>query len=252
VLVATLVPALATTALNRTTQTADLGRQGPSLSGSVFARVAGPHVDQIRGLVPPEVAAAMPPVGATRWEVRNALVEAGGDAYLAEAVKATLDCCAKSVVLESTRDVARGIGGPYQIAFDWMTESNSSANWDFTRMEQHRPDASRAVMAWSVVSALVLLLASVAAVVEARRRRDDPGLANVTAILIGACVVVATFFGLITSSVPNPRYTLISQVVAWALPMGVLFVHARSRRGHGDSDGDGTDQDDEAVATVPV
>lgn len=226
-----VVPGLATTALNRTTQTADLGRAQPSAMSSLFGRVAGPHVDQIRDLVPPEVAAVYPPAGASRWEIAAALSEAGGDAYLLEGVRAALDCCAKAVAYESTRDVAHGVGGPYQIAYDWVTSSNSSANWDFTRMAQHRPDASAAVMAWSVATALVLALASVAAVVEVRRRRDDPAIAGVTLVLVGSCVVVATFFGLITSSVPNPRYTLISQAVAWVLPLGILLGPARTARG---------------------
>lgn len=247
VLVGFLVPALTTTALNRTTQTADLGRAQPSLGASVFGRIAGPHIDEIRDELPPDVAAAMPPLGASRWEAAAALAAAGGDRYLLEAVRTTLECCGAAVAYESTRDVARGIGGPYQIAFDWVTSSNSSANWDFTRMEQHRPDATRAVMAWSVASALVLLLASVAAVVEARRRRDDPGLAAVTMILVGGCVVVAAFFGLITSSVPNPRYTLISQAVAWALPMGVLFVTARVAR---PAEPEAPSGDEEAKAAV--
>lgn len=230
VLAAVVVPGLLTTAANRATQTADLGRAQPSAMSSLFGRVAGPHVDEIRDLVPPDVAAAYPAPGASRWEIADTLAEAGGDRFLLAAVRTTLDCCATSVVLQSSRDVAHGIGGPYQIAYDWVTESNSSANWDFTRMAQHRPDATGAVMAWSVASALVLALASVTAVTEARRRRDDPGIAGVTAVLVGGCVVVATFFGLITSSVPNPRYTLVSQAVAWALPVGVLVVAARRPR----------------------
>jgi hypothetical protein len=230
VMAGVLLPGIAMTAVNRSTQTADLGRAQPSVTSSVFGRIAGPHIDEIRGRVPADVAAAYPPPGADRWEVAAALADAGGDRYLLQGIRTTLDCCAKAVVYESTRDVAHGIGGPYQIAYDWVTGSNSSANWDFSRMEQHRPDATGAVMAWSVASAIFLAPASVVAVVDARRRRDDPGLAGVTLVLVGACVVVAAFFGLITSSVPNPRYTLISQAVAWALPVSVLLAAPRLPR----------------------
>lgn len=226
-LLGVLVPALTTTAWNRTMQTADLGRAQPSITSSLFGRVAGPHIDEIRDLVPPDVAAAFPSPDADRWEVAAALGEAGGDTYLLAAVRTTLDCCAVDVVAQSARDVAHGIGGPYQTAYDWVTLSNSSANWDFSRMAQHRPDATGAFMAWSVASALVLALASVAAIVEARRRRHDEQLAGVTAVLVGSAVVVATFFGLITSSVPNPRYTLIAEAVAWVLPLGTLISARR-------------------------
>jgi hypothetical protein len=230
VLAGVVLPGLATTAFNRSTQTADLGRSQPSAASSLFGRVAGPHVDEIRDLVPEEVAAVYPPRGASRWEIADALAEAGGDRYLLAAVRTTMDCCGTAVVLRSGRDVAHGVGGPYQVAYDWATSSNSSANWDFTRMAEHRPDLTRAVMAWSVAGAGVLAVASVGAVLEARRRRDDPGIGGVTAVLLGSCLVVATFFGLITSSVPNPRYTLIAQAVAWALPAEVLLAPPRAAR----------------------
>ncbi|HYQ74705.1 hypothetical protein [Cellulomonas sp.] len=247
-LAAVALPGLATTALNRSTQTADLGRSTPTPVGALFQRVAGLHVEEIRDLVPPDVAAAFPPPGADRWAVASALSAAGGDAYLLAGVRATLDCCAGAVVSQSARDVAHGVGGPYQIASDWVTGSNGSSNWDFTRMAQHRPHASAAVMAWSVASAVVLAAASVTAVLEVRRRRDDPGVAGVTAVLVGSCVVVAAFFGLTTSSIPNPRYTLISQAVAWALPLGVLLAPAPGRRAAGDEPAG----DDAPEAAVPA
>ncbi|WP_291890194.1 hypothetical protein [Cellulomonas sp.] len=227
VLVGVLVPGQGMTLVNRATQTADLGRSAPSATASLFGRVAGPHVDDIRELVPQEVAVAFPSPGANRWEVADALVEAGGDRYLLAAVRATLDCCARAVVQRSAQDVVHGLGGPYAVALDWVTGSNSSANWDFTRMAQHRPGVTAAVMAWSVPGALVLAFGSVVAVMEVRRRRRDAAVAGVAVVLFGASLVVAAFFGLTTSSVPNPRYTLIAQAVAWALPVAVLLAPPR-------------------------
>lgn len=52
VLVAVVVPALGLTAVNRSVQTADLGREPATTAGAVFDRVVYPHLDRARELLP--------------------------------------------------------------------------------------------------------------------------------------------------------------------------------------------------------
>jgi hypothetical protein len=234
--VGAVVPAVGATALNARTQTADLGRQQQTTSGALFDRVAYEHLAELKPLLDPELAAALPapPPPGTPADAGTALAQlrasAGADGVDA-VLRAAVDCCALEVAAESAADVGHGALGPFTVSADWLSGSGFYSQWDFTRMEAAQPALTRAVMAWSVVmTALLLVVVVVVSVACWRARADDPALGGVLLVLATTALACAAFFGLITSLDPNPRYTLVTQVIVAAVPLALLARVRFARR----------------------
>ncbi|GEA89955.1 hypothetical protein [Cellulomonas cellasea] len=243
-LAAVLVPALGLTVLSRAMQTADLGREPATLTGAVFDRVAYPHLDEARGLLPPHVAAAVPvpAESADRTTVLLALRAVDGDAAVRATVRAALECCLPAVAWDVVHDVAHGLGSPFAVAYDWATGNNGSSQWDFTRMTGRNPGLASAVLTWGVVVACAVAAAWLVLGVRFLRGRraapprpedaaDRTTTAVTIALLLAAALVGAVFFGLVTSLDPNPRYSLATQVALVAIPL-VLLVPGSARGPH--------------------
>ncbi|MCL2090411.1 MAG: hypothetical protein FWH11_04175 [Micrococcales bacterium] len=222
-----LVPAGMMTAVNRATQTADLGRGQASVLSSVFDRTVNQHVDAVAARVPDEIAVALTTDPGNTNQTYAAVEAAAGQDGVRTAVGAAVRCCAAEIAAESVRDVAQGTLGPYTVTWYWVTGDGPSAQWDLSRMSQHRPGWTAVLMAWSVVTTGLLLVWTLVLAVRAGRR----GLALPVLAVLAPAFLVGTFFGLVTSMAPNPRYTLVAQVVLWLLPLALLVAVDEGRDG---------------------
>ncbi|MCL2454861.1 MAG: hypothetical protein FWD18_06110 [Micrococcales bacterium] len=212
------VPSVGMEAVNRATQTENPGRVQATLPGAVFGRTVDLHIDEVAPRVPDEIATVL--LTAEGWNKYPAVERALGDDAAWVAIRAAVRCCAAEIAAESARDIAQGALGPYTVSWYWVTGDGPAGQWDFSRMGQHRPGLSAAVMTWSVVTTALLLVWTLVLTVRAGRRvLSLPVLA-----LLAPAVLVASFFSLITSQPPNPRYTLVAQVVLWLVPLALLAV----------------------------
>lgn len=234
---AVVLPAVGASVANRATQTAEFRRPPVTLVGTLYDRIAYPHLDDVRGSLPPELADAVPPAppevtAPTAWRVETLgrLRAVGGDDAVMTVVRHVLDCCAAQVVLDVARDVSYATLGPYAVARDVVTES-SMTGWNTSRMSAHRPDLSRAVLAWSLLATAVLGVLTAVLLVGAARRRTapPPGLGTAALVLAGVVLSVSGAFGVVSSIPVNTRYTLVTQIAAWALPLTWL-AWSRMRR----------------------
>ena len=231
---ALVLPAVGASAANRATQTAQTQRPPVTLVGTLYDRVAYPNLDVVRDDLPPRLAEAVPPAPphvtspvAWRVETLNRLRDVDGDDAVMEVVGDVLDCCTGEVVAHVARDVGYALLGPYAVSGDVLTGS-SLTPWNISRMSQHRPDLSRAVVGWSVVAtATTAALTAALLVGAARRRTPAPQGLGVASLVLGATAfALAGAFGLVSSIPVNTRYTLVTQVVLCALPL-VWLAHVR-------------------------
>ncbi|MGY4643129.1 hypothetical protein [Cellulomonas sp. URHB0016] len=223
-----VVPAFAATALNEQTQTADLGRQQQTVSGALFDRIAYEHLEELAPLLDPEIAAEVPdPPAVEAFDSRGTALaqlraSTGADGVNA-VIRAAIGCCALEVAGQTALDVAHVALGPFAVSADWLSGASTYSQWDFTRMAGPQPALSRAVMAWSVVmSALLVLVIAVVSVACRRGWAEDKALGGVLLVLGTTALACAAFFTLMTSLDPNPRYTLVTQMIIAAAPLALL------------------------------
>jgi hypothetical protein len=243
------LPGFAANMFNHSTQTAYLGRPPATLAGALYDRVAWPHLQEIRGQLPPSVQAILPPnfkilphepnvpeKAAVLASFRAA--DGGGDGQTVQAVWRAFDCCGLSVAEESTVDIAKSFAAPITLVVDWMSGRGGATSWNLSRMSAAHPSLSFAYLLWSSALTLLLIIATLYNLLSLRTRGLVSFLSAATvSILIGGALLNATFFGLIASLDVNLRYALTNYVVMIALPLCLILAPVNDVGGSSDLSG---------------
>jgi hypothetical protein len=235
IFVAFALPGLAVSAFNHSTQTAQLGRPPATLAGSLYDRVVWPHLEEIRGQLPPSVQAALPPSYVTLPSAsivpnRIAVLAAfrasggGGDEQTMKAVWQTLDCCSAGVARESVVDITKSFAAPITLVIDWVSGRGGATSWNLSRMSEAHPVPSLVYLLWSTVLSFLVIAAAVSHLFSRGSRRFASFAPAATVwILIGGTLVNAIFFGLVTSLDVNLRYALSNYMVMIALALCLIL-----------------------------
>jgi hypothetical protein len=233
--IAFALPGFAASAFNHSTQTANLGRPPATLAGSLYDRVVWPHLEEIRGQLPPSVQATLPPsfetfpsasVVAKRTAVLAAFRAAGGggDEQTIKAVWQALDCCSLAVAGESIVDISKSFAAPITLVVDWVSGRGGATSWNLSRMSEAHPGVSLIYMLWSSTLTFLVRAAALCYLFSRGSRRLVSFAPGATVwILIGGTLVNAIFFGLVTSLDVNLRYALSNYMVMIALPLCLIL-----------------------------
>lgn len=225
-----VLPVFAVNAFNHSTQTAHhLGRPPATVAAALYDRVVWPHVEEIRGQLPPLVQATLPPnsIVPDKGVVLTAFRAAGngGDEQTMKAVWRTIDCCGLSVAEESTVDIAKSFGAPITLVVDRIRGRGGATSWNISRMSEAHPSLSVAYLLWSSALTLLIIVAALYNLLTLRSRRLVPFSSVATlSILIGGALLNAIFFGLITSLDVNLRYALSDYMMMIALPLCLILA----------------------------
>lgn len=241
ILVIFVLPGFAANAFNHSTQTASLGRPPASLGGALYDRVVWPHLEEIRGQLPPLVQASFPRnfkilPHAPNVQEKAAVLAAfrvaggGGDGQTMKAVESTFDCCGLSVAEESIVDIAKSFAAPVTLVVDWTSERVGATSWNLSRMSAAHPSLSLAYLWWSSALTFLIIVAAIHNLLSLRGRRlgSFSPLATVSILSIGA-LFNAVFFGLITSLDVNLRYALSDYMVMISLLLCMILAPVRYR-----------------------
>ena len=220
-----VLPVFAVNAFNHSTQTAYLGRPPATVAAALYDRVVWPHVEEIRGQLPPSVQATLPPASivpekaAVLASFRAA--DGGGDGQTVQAVWRAFDCCGLSVAEESTVDIAKSFAAPITL----VVYRGGATSWNLSRMSAAHPSLSFAYLLWSSALTFLIIVAALYNLLRLRNRRlvSFSSVATVS-ILIGGALLNAIFFGLITSLDVNLRYALSDYMMMIALPLCLILA----------------------------
>jgi hypothetical protein len=186
-LAALVLPAVAASAVNDATQTADLGRPAEDLTTAAVSRIVWSHVGEIRGDLPgvsPDwvsdaEAAALDSdyntIGSLDHRLRE--LDGGGNAVANAAIGAALRCCALTIAGTVALDVVEFAFVPATFAYEGThavlseTPTPTATLWNITRMNQAHPRLTDLLLL--VSWALLPLLG--ATVLAGRLRSGAPG-----------------------------------------------------------------------------
>jgi hypothetical protein len=242
------LPALLGSAVNRATQTTDYGRPAAGAVPAAVSRIVWPHLSDIRGDLPSEVRAQISAEEAATFDDHNnnALpmtrrmleMDEGGSGVVRAAVVATLRCCAVEVAATAGGDVIEYAFAPVTFAVEGTARAVTGSDldtptaWNLTRMTEHRPYLSGALLGVGFVLLPVLVIAAVAH----RRRQPELGrpgrrrqVAIVTTVWLGT-VVNGCFFAAAQGADANVRYGLSTAMVVTAA-LAVLALTGRPGSG---------------------
>jgi hypothetical protein len=257
--VAVVLPSAAATAVNRATQTADLGRPPLTLEATVFNRVVWPHLTEIRDQLPADARDRISPEDAAAFDVHNNGVmgmiqlmrdlDGGGDRITRAAIRAALACCAGTVAATAAADAGEYAVAP--VTFLWegvplvwdgapgVFPRETPTGWNITRMNEAHPTVTSA---WLLVSWVLLVLLLAVALVSAStarrgraggrsgRRAGSPWTVGIVAVWLGT-VLNACLFAASQGADANLRYALSTVLAVQCALVVTLVLHATATTG---------------------
>lgn len=156
----------AVTLFNKATQTADLGRQKPSITADLFDRsVRGrlapllPQLsDTMRSRISPELAESWNGNPNAIIDIKTALDDPEGHAAMRHAIKAAIRCCGFQIAAQTTVDIVEYLLAPFQYARESLFDEQSPTSWTNSRMSAAHPLLTNIFTGYSFLLTAGLLL----------------------------------------------------------------------------------------------
>lgn len=239
-----VLPAAAVTAVDRSTQTADLGRPALTVSELLFSRTTWPHLEQIRPylstklqtIITEDVART---VDSDSNNIPGLVVQlraaAGGtDALLNDVTHAALRCCWQGIASTTALDTVEYSMVPFVYPFDLLTHRNPDTAWNNSRMSMAHPTLTVIYTrtSFAALAALLTVLLFVAVASRGSRPWRRRIMVWGAVVLVEAVLLNAVMFATESGAYMNirygmPSYLIINALLVW-IPMVAIGGRIRS------------------------
>jgi len=217
-----------TVALNRETQTADVGRPQMSVSFMMFDRTVHGRAERLLPAMPDEVKERMPREEAVAWDNDpNRLIVLGrafddpkGQAAMREGSWVAMQEEGPQIVIQAIGDTVEYILAPLNYARESAIHKPDPTHWTNTRMSGAFEHLTYAYIAYSILLMIVLIVLAIPHLGTTMRRGD---VGRVTLLLVGAVLLLTMMYAGRTAYDFHIRYALPIYLIEMAFLLWVAF-----------------------------